>query len=220
MKNRIIKIFAVIGICLIVFCTAAGSDNNTASPLSALQSSAQYSALSFRVSGQTRPQLTGHAKGAPHPDWLPTAFSAGTAAEPQEVVNAGEAEADTFSKMLNELYDPAYAYSEQEKAYIARVVYAEARGEKFEGKVAVAVVVLNRFESGQFGKTVKRVVFSRNQFAVSARYSAECMEAVETAIDRDDAYPDDMYYFRVSKSKRWRNFDYHTRIGNHSFYCA
>lgn len=220
MKNRIIKMFAVIGICLIVFCTAAGSVNNTASPLPDLQSSVQHSVTTFRLIGQARPQLTAHAKGAPRPDWLPTAFSASTSAESQEVAKADGAEADTFSEMLNELYDPSYAYSEQEKAYIARVVYAEARGEKFEGKVAVAAVVLNRFESGLFGKTVKRVVFARNQFAVSARYSAECMEAVETAIDRDDAYPDDMYYFRVSKSKKWRNFDYHTRIGNHSFYCA
>ena len=209
----------VIGIFLIVFCTAAGSGSNTVSPLPAMQR-VQDSAALLRISGQSRPQLTAHAKGAPRPDWLPAAFSASTAAEPQEVNKAQEADAETFSEMLNELYDPPYAYSEQEKAYIARVVYAEARGEKFEGKVAVAAVVLNRFESGLYGKSVKRVVFARNQFAVSKRYSAECLEAVEAAIDRDDTYPDDMYYFRVSKSKKWRNFDYHTRIGNHSFYCA
>jgi hypothetical protein len=46
------------------------------------------------------------------------------------------------------------------------------------------------------------------------------MAAVNAAIDQRDAFPDNMYYFRVSKSKRWRNFKYHTRIGHHSFYCA
>jgi spore germination cell wall hydrolase CwlJ-like protein len=81
-------------------------------------------------------------------------------------------------------------------------------------------VVLNRFESGRFGRTVKKVVFARSQFAVSRRYNAECMTAVMAAIDQPDVYPDDMYYFQASKSKRWRNFEYFARIGNHSFYCA
>jgi spore germination cell wall hydrolase CwlJ-like protein len=125
-----------------------------------------------------------------------------------------------LTELAKKLSAPAYVYTEQEKAYIARVVYAEARGEPFEGKVAVAAVVLNRFESGKFGRTVKKVVFARNQFAVSRRYNDECMAAVNAAIDQRDAFPDNMYYFRVSKSKRWRNFKYHTRIGHHSFYCA
>ena len=124
MKNRILKVLTLIGIFLIVFCTAAGSGNNTVSRLPALQNSVQDSVASFRISGQSRSQLTAHAKGAPRPDWLPAAFSANTAAEPQEVDQAQEADAETFGEMLNELYDPPYAYSEQEKAYIARVVYA------------------------------------------------------------------------------------------------
>lgn len=113
-----------------------------------------------------------------------------------------------------------YQYSEEEKIYIARVVYAEARGEIFEGQVAVATVVINRFESGQFGSSVKKVVFARSQFAVSKRHNEEGMAAVEAAIERKGDYPDNMYYFQGSKSKKWRNFVYLTRIGGHSFYCA
>ncbi len=225
LKNRITKILAVIGILVIVFCTAAGSANNTVST-AAVKSGIAYSETSLKLTSPARSLLTAHAKGAPRPDWLPGAFSAGKAAAPpaSSQVEAETAAAarkpESFSKLLTELYDPAYAYSDEEKAYVARVVYAEARGEIFDGKVAVAAVVLNRFESGRFGKTVKKVVFARNQFAVSKKYSAECMAAVEAAIEQSDAYPDDMYYFRVSKSKKWRNFDYYTRIGNHSFYCA
>jgi len=144
-------------------------------------------------------------------DWLSAEFSA---APP------GPAVKTSFAEVAKLLAAPAHVYTEQEKAYIARVVYAEARGEPFEGKVAVAAVVLNRFESGKFGRTVKRVVFARNQFAVARRYNDECMAAVNAAIDQRDAFPKNMYYFRVSRSKRWRNFKYYTRIGNHSFYCA
>ena len=62
--------------------------------------------------------------------------------------------------------EDAYQYSEDEKKLIARVVYAESRGERWEGKVAVAQVVINRFESGKFGNSVKRVVFAKKQFGV------------------------------------------------------
>ncbi len=111
-------------------------------------------------------------------------------------------------------------YSEEEKIFIARVVYAEARGEIFEGQVAVATVVLNRFESGKFGSSIKRVVFSRSQFAVSGKHSAQGMVAVEIAIQRMGDYPDNMFYFQASTRKTWRNFVYLERIGGHSFYCA
>ena len=102
---------------------------------------------------------------------------------------------------------------------MARTVSAEARGEHFEGKVAVAQVILNRYESGKFGNSIRKVVFARNQFAVSKKYDDECMEAVEAAVE-ENLHPEDMYYFRVSKKKKWRNFVFYDRIGGHSFYCA
>jgi|GEM_PF-3853590 len=46
-------------------------------------------------------------------------------------------------------------YSAAEKKLIARVVYAESRGEPFEDQAAVAAVVINRYESGRFGRTLK-----------------------------------------------------------------
>jgi len=113
-----------------------------------------------------------------------------------------------------------YQYSFAEKEFIARVVFAEARGELFEGQVAVAAVVLNRFESGKFGKSVKRVVLARSQFAVSGRYNDIVMAAVETAIENRGQYPDNMFYFQASTRKTWRNFVYLERIGGHSSYCA
>ncbi len=113
-----------------------------------------------------------------------------------------------------------YQYSFDEKEYIARVVFAEARGEIFEGQVAVAAVVINRFESGTFGTSVRKVVMARSQFAVSERYNDLVMEAVETAIESRGQYPDNMFYFQASKSRTWRNFVYYERVGGHSFYCA
>ena len=210
MKKRIFKLLSVIGIYLIVFCAAASS----ASEAAGNQETAP--ATSVRLISSKPLAVSVEPQSPSRPEWLLASFADSSEA----AAVAPDIDADSFGGQISEVEDPSYEYNDEEKAYIARVVYAEARGESFEGKVAVAAVVLNRFESGEFGSTVKRVVFARKQFAVSKRYNDECLDAVNAAIEQDDAFPEDMYYFRVSKSKKWRSFEYYDRIGNHSFYCA
>jgi N-acetylmuramoyl-L-alanine amidase len=110
-------------------------------------------------------------------------------------------------------------YSNKDKILIAKVVYAESRGEPFEGQAAVAAVVINRYESGRFGKTIKRVVYAKNQFSVGKRYNKQNMAAVEKAI-AEDKYPNNMFYFKRSKSHHWRNFKFYCRIGHHNFFLG
>ena len=45
---------------------------------------------------------------------------------------------------------------------LTRNIYWEAASESFEGKVAVAQVTMNRFESGKFGNSVCNVVYQKN----------------------------------------------------------
>jgi N-acetylmuramoyl-L-alanine amidase len=116
-------------------------------------------------------------------------------------------------------YRQSEKYTQAEKEMIAKVVYAEARGECFDGQVAVAQVVLNRYESGEFGSSLKKIIYGRHQFAVSRRYTETCMEAVEYAVE-NMPYPANMYFFQVSRSKHWRNFVFYNRIGNHNFFCS
>lgn len=84
-----------------------------------------------------------------------------------------------------------YDLNESEKLYIAKMVYKEARGESFEGKVAVAAVALNRYFSNdsRFNRrSIYALITQHGQFAdisgVSERMLnsvPECMEAVEAA---------------------------------------
>ncbi len=124
---------------------------------------------------------------------------------------------DSISPIIAE---PINKYSKSDRILIARVVYSEARGELFEGQVAVAIVVLNRYESGKFGRSISRVVFAPDQFAITERYNAKMLLAVEEAITRMDDYPDNMFFFQASTRKTWRNFVYYKRIGGHTFFCS
>jgi len=54
---------------------------------------------------------------------------------------------------------------EQETLCLANNVYFEARGESFKGKLAVAVVTLNRVNSGDFADSICGVVYQKDQFS-------------------------------------------------------
>ena len=51
------------------------------------------------------------------------------------------------------------SYHESEIYTLARRVHAEARGEPYVGKVAVAAVVLNRVRSSAFPNTISGVIY-------------------------------------------------------------
>lgn len=63
---------------------------------------------------------------------------------------------------------------------LERVVAAEARGEPYEGQVAVAAVVLNRYEREGGRLTLTQILTSENQFA--SPYEGEVPSSVKNAV--------------------------------------
>jgi len=142
----------------------------------------------------------------------------------EPIIIQPEREATTVEPIKYEIAEePIEKYTKEEKEIIAKVVHAEARGEEFGGQVAVAVVVLKRYESGKFGKSIRKVAYAAHQFANSTKYNDENMRAVEYAIDHLDDYPDNMYYFQRANRKFWgksKTIKRYCRIGAHTFYTA
>ncbi|MED1793591.1 spore cortex-lytic enzyme [Brevibacillus nitrificans] len=54
--------------------------------------------------------------------------------------------------------------TQKEMQLLAQLVYAEARGEKYEGQVAVAAVAMNRLRSSDFPNTINGVIFEPYAF--------------------------------------------------------
>lgn len=115
--------------------------------------------------------------------------------------------------------------SNQDLDLLARVVHGEARGEPYEGQVAVAEVILNRVESPDFPKTVSGVIFQEGAFDAVAdgqiwlepsRTSVRAaIEAAEGTYHTEGA----LYYFNPAKSSnKWIWTRPQTRkIGDHIF---
>ncbi len=89
----------------------------------------------------------------------------------------------------------------EEMQLLARTVYGEARGEHFNGQVAVAAVVLNRIEDPHFPDDVAGVIFEPDAFtAVSdgqfwLEPDREAYRAVDTALKGTDPTCGAVYYY-------------------------
>ena len=112
-----------------------------------------------------------------------------------------------------------FEYTEDEVDLLAGLIAAEARGERYDGKLAVGTVVMNRLDSERLGVSIQSVIYSKNQFAKPKReYSEECLLAAIEVLDGFRSFPDTVLFFKTSKQARWRNAVWHCTIGNHNFY--
>ncbi len=122
-----------------------------------------------------------------------------------------------------------YNVSADDVLLLQRIVMAEAEGEPYQGKIAVANVVLNRLRSANFPNTIKKVIYQKYQFSPVAngrfdrvKPNQDSIHAANEALNGKKAVTDDTYYFLSLKLAddltvhHTRTFE--KRIGNHSFY--
>ena len=100
---------------------------------------------------------------------------------------------------------PVVSISTKEKDLFERLVEAEAKGESYEGKVAVATVVLNRVDSPHFPNNITDVItqevgdsyaFSPVQNGeINKPASDEAKKAVDEALTRKDRLNNAIYFY-------------------------
>lgn len=83
-----------------------------------------------------------------------------------------------------------YILSDTDKKDIEKLIYKEARGELYEGKVAVAAVVLNRFFSGDLRFNRESIHSVITQSGAFADISDVTQEMLDTIPDLKDAVED------------------------------
>ncbi len=116
-------------------------------------------------------------------------------------------------------------YSAQEVNLLAKVISAEARGESYEGQVAVGAVVLNRVAHPSFPDTISGVVYQNGAFSCvndSNWYqpvAESAKRAAQDAINGWDPTGGAVYYYNPAKtSNAWiRTRTVVKIIGNHYF---
>ena len=116
-------------------------------------------------------------------------------------------------------------YSDSDIALLANIISAEARGEPFEGQVAVGAVVLNRVEHPSFPDTLPGVVYQPGAFTaitdgqINVAVAESARKDAREALAGSDPSGGALYYYNPDKtSNKWiRTRPVIKRIGAHLF---
>ena len=122
-------------------------------------------------------------------------------------------------------------WTEEDINLMTAIVAAEARGECFDGMVAVANVIINRLKDGRWGNTIADVVFSPNQFARPFRYEQSrndceranwmrCKDAVLAALGGERVVSENVLFFQRQKRDYWFGARHYLTIGAHNFFAV
>ncbi len=123
----------------------------------------------------------------------------------------------------------AYAASSNvsDEQLLARVINGEARGEPFEGQVAVGAVILNRVKNSKFPKTLAGVIYQPGAFTavtdgqidVPISAKSTVVKAARDALAGWDPTEGCLYYWNpATATSKWIwSRKVHLKIGKHWF---
>ncbi len=125
-------------------------------------------------------------------------------------------------------------FTEEDVTMLANLIYCEARGESYEGKLAVGSVVVNRILSSKYPDTMAGVIYQKSQFAPvtstknsfvealaydKAANSSGCYEAAREAISGITNVSNCVYFQTLAYLERVERLHVvRYSIGNHGFY--
>lgn len=110
---------------------------------------------------------------------------------------------------------------------LARLINGEARGEPYEGQVAVGAVIMNRVKSPKFPNTIAGVIYQKGQFScvtdgqfnVAIEENSTVYKAAQDAMNGSDPTNGALYFYNPSKTKsKWLfSLPVVATIGEHKF---
>ena len=114
---------------------------------------------------------------------------------------------------------PGVSYTEdRDTVLLARAIYALARAESYQAKLAIGTVAMNRVASVWFDDTLEGVLNQQHQFPIGRRYDAESLSAAHAVIaGRRTLGADALYYRALRATEPWDARPVKT-VGGFAFY--
>lgn len=148
---------------------------------------------------------------------------------------AGELDCDLYKEQIEAIqvlsYNDKTIYVTDSDVYLmAQIVYAESRSEPYEGKVAVASVILNRLQDPSFPKSIEGVIKQKNAFSCVVNGQIDVIpdkasyDAVLEALKGKDPTDKAVFYYnpKIATSIWMKNIEKSNikPIGNHVFFVV
>lgn len=143
----------------------------------------------------------------------------------QEVKLQDSEKTSTIKKDIVETKKEVISITNEELLLLSKLITGEARGESYEGQVAVAAVVINRVKDSRFPDSIKEVIYQKNAFSVVNDGSIDmpptdsAYKAAREALYGLDPTNQAIYFWNpdIATCKWIRTLNPYMRIGNHVF---
>ena len=127
--------------------------------------------------------------------------------------------------IMNSSNSSSSSTSSSDLNLLARIIYAEARGEPYTGQVAVGAVVLNRVRHSSFPNTIAGVIYQSGAFdavadgQINYTPNSTAIKAAQDALNGWDPSYGAIYYFNpATATNKWIwSRPTTVTIGNHRF---
>lgn len=124
----------------------------------------------------------------------------------------------------NKIEKKALKITDSDRELIAKLLYHEARGESLECQKAVVSVIINRLNSGKWGKTIKDVIYAKNQFEPVSRGLVERTKplenqykAIDYVLENGVTVPAWVQYFRADYHFNWMGYSQYCQL-SHTYF--
>ena len=152
---------------------------------------------------------------------------------PEENINYEEINIDTTNRgeisrleiNKEEIDKEVISFSNEELYLLSKLITGEARGESYEGQLAVAAVVINRVQDPRFPKTIKDVIYQPRAFSavsdgqINLTPTKTSIQAAKEALEGQDPTKGAVFYWNpdIATCSWIKTLEPHERIGNHVF---
>lgn len=216
-KFAVLTVLGIFGVLYLIFALLPVSSNPTVSQVGSSGSEVKAIQQALKDRGLFSGEVTGYYGEQ-------TRQAVVKFQKQQGISQTGTAGAQTL-KVLGITIGEIPSATEANINLLARIISAEARGEPYEGQVAVGAVILNRIEHPSFPDTLSGVIFQNGAFTavVDGQFeqpvSDSAYNAARDALNGYDPTGGAIYYYNPKKTS---NAFMHSRpiitvIGDHRF---
>lgn len=114
---------------------------------------------------------------------------------------------------------PGVSFTEdRDTVLLARAIYALARNDTYDAKLAIGTVAMNRLDSPWFADTLGEVLNEQHQFPIGSRYDEESLAAAHAVLSGRRTLDRDALYYQALSASRPRGDVPLATVGGFAFY--
>ena len=109
---------------------------------------------------------------------------------------------------------------DKDTVLLAKAIYALARDDSYDAKLAIGTVAMNRVDNPWFADSLGAVLSEQHQFPIGTRYDAESLSAAHDVLAGRRALPAGALYYQAASASEPRRDKPVTTVGHFAFYAT